>query len=360
MFKQLVRLVLLVIGCELVAADGLVMAARPEAPENPKLSEVFALAIHGGAGATPAYLPPKVQEDCRRALRRALAQGKQILASGGTSLDAVEQVIRILEDDPHFNAGRGAVLNQLGGHELDAAIMDGRSLACGAVASVRTVKNPISLARLVMTRTGHVLLAASGAERFADTTSVQRVDQNYFRTAAKVQKWQRVRSNPQARAKELDRHMGTVGCVALDRHGNLAAGTSTGGLTNKQFGRVGDSPLIGAGTYADNATCAISCTGKGEEFIRRAVAKDISARMAYQRISLDDAVRTVLEDELQPGDGGIIAVDHQGQISVRFNTAGMYRGAADWRGRFEVGIGRSEIPIASPAPLATGSNCRSL
>ena len=249
-------------------------------------------------------------------------------SEGGTSLDAVEQILVFIENDPKFNAGKGAVYNHDGNHELDASIMDGRTHACGAVAGVTTVKNPISLARRVMERTRHVLLAGAGAERFADETGVERVTQDYFHTERRYRQWQ----------ERLKGARGTAGAVALDRHGNLAAGTSTGGLTDKRFGRIGDSPIIGAGTYADNATCAVTGTGVGEEYIRYAVALRISALMAYRGLSLQDAAEEVIMKTLKPGDGGIAGVDHSGAIALVFNTEGMFRGAADSNGRFEVAI----------------------
>ena len=303
----------------------------------------YAIAIHGGAGTTPAMLDDQRRAVYEKSLSAALRHGRDMLADGATALDVVEQVVRILEDDPLFNAGKGAVYNARGEHELDASIMDGRDRSCGAVASVRTVKNPISLARLVMTKTPHVLLATDGAERFADEMNAERVEPEYFDTEHQYQRWQRVvtaASQSNAEKEERDRKMGTVGCVVLDQYGNLAAGTSTGGLTNKRFGRVGDSPLVGAGTYADNNTCAVSCTGIGEHFIRNAVAFDVSARMAYKSDTLGESVRAILHDKLEPGMGGIIAVSRTGEIALDFNTPGMFRGAADSKGRFEVGTVR--------------------
>jgi beta-aspartyl-peptidase (threonine type) len=298
----------------------------------------YAIAIHGGAGDNPAELPAEVREGREKALRHALEIGVAVLKEGGTSLDAVEKVIRFLEDDLHFNAGRGAVFDDAGGHSLDASIMDGSNRACGAVAGVRTVKNPISLARLVMTRTRHVLLASEGADLFAKEMGVEQVEQDYFSTPRQRANWDKAKREAAAKAKQ-EKHMGTVGCVALDRQGNLAAGTSTGGLTNKKFGRVGDSPVVGAGTYADNATCGVSCTGVGEHFIRHAIAHDVSARMAYTNASLKDAVHAVMHETLQPDTGGLIAVDKNGTMVLDFNTVGMARAAADSGGRFEVKLG---------------------
>lgn len=305
----------------------------------------FALALHGGAGKVKQNMSAEEIQEVEAALGQTLARGVGILDGGGTSLDAVEQVIRLLEDDPHFNAGRGAVFNSAGGHELDASIMDGRTKACGAVAAVRTVKNPIALARLVMEKTGHVLLASDGAEQFADEMRVERVENRWFDTEKQRRAWEASRrpkpeGDQQSQSAPPDKYYGTVGCVALDAHGNLAAGTSTGGRTNKKFGRVGDSPIVGAGTYAANATCAVSCTGIGEEFIRHAVAYDLSARMAYLRQSLPEAVRAVLHDTLRPDDGGLIAVTGDGTIVMDYTTAGMARAAADSAGRREIKIDR--------------------
>lgn len=308
----------------------------------------YAIAVHGGAGSAPESFTPQENRARRESLRRALKIGNDILSDGGKAVDAVESVIRFLEDDPQFNAGKGAVFHAEGGHELDASIMDGKTKACGAVAAVTTVKNPISLARLVMTKTPHVLLASKGADRFAREMGVELVDPTYFDTEAKRRAWQRGRKRGAAPSS------GTVGCVALDRHGDLAAGTSTGGLTNKRFGRVGDSPIIGAGTYADNQTCAVSCTGIGEEFIRHVVAYDVSALMKYGRLTLGDAVDTIIHRRLKPGSGGIIAVSRDGEIRMDYNTRGMACAAADSSGRFEVRWGgepkKDESPKRDEAP----------
>jgi beta-aspartyl-peptidase (threonine type) len=316
----------------------------------------FAIALHGGAGQSPRDDTAKAVET---ALAKALDIGLDVLKKDGTSLDAVEQVIRFLEDDEHFNAGKGAVFNSAGGHELDASIMDGKTLGCGAVAAVKTVRHPISLARLVMEKTRHVLLTSDGAEKFADEmgSRVERVENSWFDTDRQRRAWERARAEkgkqssaaipddylqlaPGPRPLAPDNHYGTVGCVALDTHGNLAAGTSTGGITNKKYGRVGDSPIIGAGTYANNATCAISCTGVGEQFIRHAVARDIHSRLAYLKQPLKDAVAHIFKDVLQPQDGGLIALAADGTIVMDFSTAGMARASADSAGRREIKIGR--------------------
>jgi beta-aspartyl-peptidase (threonine type) len=313
-------------------------AQRPE-----KLD--YAIAIHGGAGLEPDKLNADQKQAQEAALRKALDVGRRILADGGTALDAVEQTIRVLEDDPLYNAGKGAVFNSAGEHELDASIMDGANLQAGAVAGVTTVKNPISLARLVMTETRHVLLQGGGAEKFADEMhdqpQIARVPNEYFSTEARRQDWQAAVEKEKERQKQANKNrMGTVGCVALDKHGNLAAGTSTGGLTNKKWGRVGDSPIIGAGTYANNETCAVSCTGTGEYFIRNCIAFHVHALMAYQGKTVDEALVYLTEKVLEPDIGGLIAVDHLGNISMHTNTPGMARAAADSTGKVEVKLAR--------------------
>jgi beta-aspartyl-peptidase (threonine type) len=330
--------VILLLCCAVLLAAVPTLQAQQGGSETAGVN--FAIAIHGGAGSSVQRLTEEQKEETLHALRRALSTGRDILAGGGSSLDAVEQVIRWMEDNPRFNAGKGAVMNALGQHELDASIMDGRTRSCGAVGGVRTVKNPISLARLVMTQTPHVLLTGEGADDFAREMAVDRVEQSYFWTERAQQRLERAREKKRATEPPKDR--GTVGCVALDTHGNLAAGTSTGGLTTKRFGRIGDSPIVGAGTYADNGTCAVSCTGTGEHFIRHAIAYDVSARMAYKRVSLRQAVADVIHHTLKPGDGGLIAVDRHGHIAMDFNTAGMSRGAADSAGRFFLSLEREE------------------
>ena len=305
----------------------LLLAQKKADPPRPK----WAIAIHGGAGTIPKTMPEAKKQEYLRSLDQALKIGQGVLQQGGTSLDAVEKVIRFLEDDPLFNAGKGAVYTHEGTHELDAAIMDGRDLSCGSVAALKTVKNPISLARRVKERSPHVFLVGEGAEAFASEMKVERVPNSYFDTPERYQQLQEA-------LKEEPREHGTVGCVALDTHGNLAAGTSTGGLTNKRFGRLGDVPVIGAGTYANNRTCALSATGIGEEFIKHTVTHDISALMEYKGLSLRQAMDQVIHHKLKPGDGGVIGVAHDGSLGLVFNSEGMYRGAADSNGRFEVRI----------------------
>lgn len=315
----------------------------------------YAIAIHGGAGPNPKKFTAESLQARRDSMRKALELGVEVLKTGGTSLDAVEKVVLFLEDDPQFNAGVGAVFNSVGSHELDASIMDGRDLSCGAVAGVSNVKNPITLARLVMTETRHVLFAGDGAEEFAKKMGVELVDPKHFDTDRTRKAFQRIRAmlgengswkkDTKLDLQEVDTgsYHGTVGCVALDKNGDLAAATSTGGMTNKQFGRVGDSPIVGAGTYADNKTCAVSCTGHGEQYIRNAVAYDVSAQVKYRGYTIQQATEDVLK-RLESGAGGIIVVDKDGNISMEFTTAGMARAAADSNGRFDVFFGENLIP----------------
>jgi len=318
-----------------------VSAAAPAAAPAP-----IAIAIHGGAGVIErSKMTPEREASYRLGLEAALDAGYDVLAGGGTSLDAVIAAVRRMEDDPQFNAGRGAVLDEDGDAELDAAIMDGAGPRAGAVAAVRHVKNPIELARLVMDRSPHVLLVADGAEEFALEQGVALVPRGYFRTAARAQELEEAR---RAAGKPMtgiplssaQRSMGTVGAVALDRAGNLAAATSTGGLTNKHRGRVGDTPLIGAGTYANNESCAVSGTGEGEYYIRQVVAYDVCALLQYRRMPLAAAVREVIQVKLRRtgGEGGLIALDRAGNIAMDFNSAGMFRGARDSRGRREIAM----------------------
>ncbi|HEU4588524.1 MAG TPA: isoaspartyl peptidase/L-asparaginase [Gemmatimonadales bacterium] len=301
-----------------------------------------ALVIHGGAGTIRRTdLAPADEAAIRAALRLALEQGYAILRGGGASLDAVQAAITVLEDAPWFNAGKGSVLTSAGTVELDASIMDGATLAAGAVAAVAHVKHPIALARLVMDRSPHVLLVGAGAEAFARAEGVAMVPEDYFIIAARREQLRRAQAGGRA---EPTGQYGTVGAVALDANGHLAAGTSTGGTTNKLPGRVGDSPIIGAGTYADDRSCAVSATGHGEMFMRHAVAYDICARMRYRGDALTRAAEDVVLGTLlaQEGRGGVIAVDRAGHIATPFNTEGMYRGWVDTAGRMTVRIYRDE------------------
>lgn len=289
----------------------------------------YAIAIHGGAGAlTKKNMTPELETKYREALSNALNIGEEILKKGGTSLDAVEQTIIYLENCPLFNAGVGAVFNYDGIHELDASVMNGKTLQAGAVGSLQHVKNPIRAARKVMEFSPHVFMVGAGAEKFALEQGLDSVSNTFFDTPERLKEFLKNKQDSERHAKEQKR--GTVGCVALDRSGNLAAGTSTGGMSMKKYGRIGDSPVIGAGTYANNNSCAVSCTGHGEYFIRYAVAYDVSARMLYNKQSLTSAADEVINKVLKDagGDGGLIAVDKHGNITTPFNSEGMYRGWA--------------------------------
>jgi beta-aspartyl-peptidase (threonine type) len=305
-----------------------------------------AIAIHGGAGTMDrAKMTPEREASYRAGLEAALNAGYAILEHGGTSVDAVAAAVRTMEDDPQFNAGRGAVLDAHGDAELDAAIMDGNGPRAGAVAAVRHVKNPIDLARLVMDKSPHVLLVAEGAEEFALEQGVVLVSADYFRTAERIRQLQEAQRAARERAAAPKDALpkGTVGAVALDRAGNLAAATSTGGLTNKHVGRVGDSPIIGAGTYANNQSCAVSGTGEGEYFMRELVAYDICARVQYRHLTLRQAVHEVIHEKLEreaPNTGGVIAIDPRGDIVMDFSTSGMFRASRDVHGRQEIAIFR--------------------
>ncbi|HVG33922.1 MAG TPA: isoaspartyl peptidase/L-asparaginase [Pyrinomonadaceae bacterium] len=312
---------------------------------NPSAAQPFGFAIHGGAGTIlKSEMSPEMEAAYRAKLQEAVLAGYNILKDGGSSLDAVETAIRLLEDSPLFNAGKGSVLNSAGTVEMDASIMDGKTLKAGAVTDTKRIKNPISLARLVMEQTTHVLLASDGAEAFAREKGLEFMPPEYFITDRRIKELEREKEKerkkqqqqntspkPTSRLTELaapsEGKYGTVGAVALDKQGNLAAGTSTGGKTNKRVGRVGDSPIIGAGNYANNRTCAVSGTGDGEYFMRLLVAYDVSALMEYKGMSLEDAARTVVMEKLKGlgGDGGLIAIDRQGRITMPFNTPGMYR-----------------------------------
>ncbi|MDP2159493.1 MAG: isoaspartyl peptidase/L-asparaginase [Flavobacterium sp.] len=314
-------------------------------------AEKFCIVIHGGAGTIlKENMTDSLEVAYHHVLDLAVSKGYEILKNGGNSLDAVTQTIMILEDSPLFNAGKGAVFTNEGKNELDASIMDGKSKAAGAVASVTRVKNPITLARAIMEVSEHVMMVGPGAEKFAEQNGVELVDPNYFYTA---KRWEGLQKAKDREKTELDhaaalhydvtikdQKFGTVGCVALDKKGNIAAGTSTGGMTNKRYGRVGDAPIIGAGTYADNATCGVSATGWGEFFIRNVVAYDIAAQMQYKNVSLADAAKETIQKKVPEmgGDGGIIAIDKDGNIIMEFNTAGMYRASIDKSGAKTIAI----------------------
>jgi L-asparaginase / beta-aspartyl-peptidase len=304
----------------------------------------IALALHGGAGTIlRSAMTPEKEAAYTLALRTALDIGYAVLAQGGSSLEAVERTVISLEDCPLFNAGRGSVFTADGRHEMDASIMDGLSRQAGAVSMVRGVRNPISLARLVMTHSGHVMLAGEGAMAYAHAMGVKMEDEAYFYDQFRYDQWQAMVGSESFQldhAAKKDEKFGTVGAVALDMRGNIAAATSTGGMTNKKFGRIGDSPIIGAGTYAHNTTCAVSCTGSGEYFIRGVVAYDVSCLMEYKGLSLQAACDEVVQHRLLEigGDGGLVALDAAGNIALVFNTEGMYRACRDSAGRDEVGI----------------------
>jgi len=342
-------LALFIATASISAAEPPFNAKTNPSDNMPASTKKFGLVIHGGAGTIErSKMTPEQERGHRAGLERSLKAGFEILKNGGSSLDAVEAAVRVLEDDPLFNAGKGAVFTDAGTNELDAAIMDGKNLAAGAVANLRHVRNPISLARMVMEKSKHVLMTGDGAEKFAKENGVELVDQKYFFTQERwdaLQKLQAAEKGGGSDGKHFiitdhDRH-GTVGAVALDQNGDLAAATSTGGTTNKKAGRVGDSPIIGGGTYANNHTCAVSGTGDGEYFIRTVVAHDISALMEYRDMKLPEAAQTVLDKVAKlGGTGGLIAIDREGNIALPFNTSGMYRGHVDSSGKFVVEIYR--------------------
>ncbi len=314
----------------------------------------FILAIHGGAGT---ILKKNMTDSMERAYKTVLGQALQVgyekIKQGGSSLEAVESVIHIMEDSPLFNAGKGAVFTHNGRNELDASIMDGKTLAAGAVAGVSTIKNPISAAKAVMEKSEHVMMVGSGAEQFAKQAGLEIVDPSYFWTEARWESLQKIKKEDSTKTQldhdqkqvsrlgvtNKDAKFGTVGCVALDGYGNLAAGTSTGGMTNKKFGRVGDSPIIGAGTYANNETCAVSCTGWGEFYIRHVAAYKVSALMEYKGKDVVQASQEVIDGiGKMGGNGGMVVLDKNGHVAMPFNTTGMYRGTVTKDGKITVEI----------------------
>ena len=325
-------------------------ASAPRANSNTGSDNAsVAIVIHGGAGTiTREAMTPDREAAIRGALEQALKAGHDRLSAGDTSIEAVIAAINVMEDAPEFNAGRGAVLNHEGFVELDASLMDGATGQAGAIAGASTqdggIRYPIRAAHAVMTDSPHVMLSGAGAEAFATTQGLEFIESDWFITDFRYQQWEDARS---ARAGNTDtaRWYSTVGAVALDQNGNLAAGTSTGGMTNKRFGRIGDSPIIGAGTYADNASCAVSATGHGEFFIRHVVAYDICARMRHKGVSLDQAAHEVIHGVLVDagGDGGVIAMDRQGHIAMPFNTEGMYRASIDANGQMTIAIYGDEV-----------------
>ena len=331
----------------LVTCGVFAFAALAGAQQFGKMSSVkenkIGLVVHGGAGTMERNkMSPEREREYRAGLENALRAGSEILQHGGSALDATEAAVRVFEDDPLFNAGKGSVFNAAGVNEMDAAIMDGKTLRAGTVANLQHIKNPINLARLVMEKSPHVMMAGEGAEAFAKEHGIELVDQKYFFTQERWDALQKVKAAEKSGANgdkkfflsEQDLH-GTVGAVALDRNGNLAAATSTGGKTGKLPGRVGDTPVIGAGTYANNTTCAVSGTGDGEFFIMATAAHDVSALMEYRRKTLQEASIAVI-DKIGKlgGTGGMIAIDKNGNIGLPFNTSGMYRGYVDANGKF--------------------------
>lgn len=312
---------------------------------------MITLVIHGGAGnITPAMMNSEQEREYDNGLNAALDKGYEILKQGGSSVDAVVAAITELENNPIFNAGRGSVFTKKGLHEMDAALMNGKTLEAGAVAGVRNIKNPITLAREVMLHSGHVFLSGSGAAEFALSRGIEQAKDDYFFNKQRYEQWVKIRDSDFTQldhegdnlkgpaAANPDYKFGTVGAVACDEHGNIAGGTSTGGMTNKRFGRIGDSPVIGAGTYANNNTCAISCTGHGEFFLRAVVAYDVSCLMEYKGLSLKEACDVVVKDKLvkMGGEGGLIAVNAKGEHNFCFNSAGMYRGMRNSEGQQEI------------------------
>jgi beta-aspartyl-peptidase (threonine type) len=304
----------------------------------------FTIAIHGGAGTLiKGKMTPEKETAYKNAMENSLLAGYSILEAGGTAMDAVEEAVKRLEDSPLFNAGQGSVFTATGTHQMDASIMDGSNLKAGAVTTITGIKNPISLAKDVMTHTEHVFLAGEGAMDFAKSLGYEIKDPSYFHDELRYQQWQSIKDSNQFQldhSLKKDAKFGTVGAVALDQDGNIAAATSTGGMTNKKYGRVGDSPMIGAGTYANNKTCAVSCTGSGEFFIRGVVAYDVSAIMEYKGVSLAAAAEEVIHKRILEigGDGGVIAVDTQGNVTMPFNTEGMYRAMMSSDGQKEIAI----------------------
>jgi len=328
----------------------IIFSCKESDEKSEKTTNEFAIVIHGGAGyQTRESISKETDSLIRGKLSEAIKVGHNILKNGGTSLDAVQKTINILEDSPLFNAGKGAVFTNEETNELDASIMDGKTLNAGASAGTTTVKNPINLARVVMEDSPHVLLSGRGAEQFAQEQGLEIVDPTYFAIEKNLKRVQKIKEKQAQKTVSLneklsDLKFGTVGCVALDKNGNIAAGTSTGGMTNKKYNRIGDAPIIGAGTYANNKTCGVSSTGHGEFFIRGAVAYDISAIMEYKGLSLEEASYEVIQKKLKDlgGTGGVIALDKSGNITMEYNTRGMYRASMNDIGELYVGIYKDE------------------
>lgn len=344
----------LTLSCNQSTVDKKQLGETSQQPFSDKVEgDNFGIVIHGGAGTIlKENMNDSLEGAYKEVLEEAVRIGHEILANGGTSIEAVQRSINILEDSPLFNAGKGAVFTNEETNELDAAIMDGETLNAGAVAGVTTVKNPINLAYEVMENSPHVLLSGKGAEQFAKESDLEIVPPSYFYNESRYQALKRLKEAESTKADSTftetaffdplikEAKFGTVGAVALDKNGNIAAGTSTGGMTNKKWNRIGDVPIIGAGTYANNATCAVSATGWGEYFIRGVVAYDISAMMEYKNISLEEAATEVIQEKLSTlgGEGGIIAIDAKGNIAMEFNSSGMYRASMNKKGELSIGI----------------------
>ncbi len=328
--KYIYLLIFFVIGCS----------------NSNNLDNNFGIVIHGGAGTIlKENMTLELEEKYKNALREAVLIGYDILNNGGTSEKAVEKTINYLEDSPLFNAGKGAVLNFDGEVELDASFMEGKNLNAGAISGSKKIKNPISTAIKVMNSSSHVMLSGKGADDFAIQHNMQTVEQNYFKTERRINSLKKIKSIENNKVSNLlnsdyrVQKLGTVGCVALDKFGNLSAGTSTGGMTNKKWNRIGDAPIIGAGTYANNNSCAVSSTGWGEYFIRGVVAYDIAALMEYKNLSIKKAAKTVINKiSKMGGDGGVIAIDKHGNIAMEMNTSGMYRAHINSKGEIDVKI----------------------
>lgn len=305
---------------------------------------IYSIAIHGGAGTlVKGMMTPEKETAYKKALKVALQQGYQILENGGSAIDAVEKAVITLEDSPLFNAGKGSVFTADGTHEMDASIMDGKTLNAGAVSLISGIKNPVSLARDIMEKSEHVFLAGKGAMEFAKKLGYDFENDSYFYDEFRYQQWLEIKDTDNFQldhSVKKDSKFGTVGAVACDKEGNIAAATSTGGMTNKRFGRVGDSPIIGSGNYANNATCAVSCTGSGEFFIKGVIAYDVSCLMEYNGMSLQEAASEVIHNRILKigGDGGLIAVDAKGNMTMPFNTEGMYRACKSSTGKTEIAI----------------------
>jgi L-asparaginase / beta-aspartyl-peptidase len=347
------------IGISYAAVQASESEPQPTAPVNHESNSTseskavpprWTIAIHGGAGGDLERWNDEQRRVRIAGLRAALNKGKEMLQQSASAIDVAEAVVRVLEDDPNFNAGRGAVLNEIGEYSLDASLMDGNDLSCGAVANVRRSRNPISLARAVRDKTPHVFLCGHEADEFGEKLGLATESPDYFKTEEQLENWRKWKKRQEAKKEATSKfdhdrgedrlfYLGTVGCVVMDDQGNVAAATSTGGLLGKKFGRIGDTPVIGAGTYANNKTCAVSCTGVGELFIKHHIASAISARMEFLGESLDQAVEQAVQQTLPADSGGIISVDAKGNISTQHNTPIMARGEASSQGLFRVGLG---------------------